>query len=212
VFGVLSYALYVRWIYWLVAAFALVFAIVNIKDYFWFKRGLSFTISEHHKPGIYRSIRGLLSEGRSVPALIGATALMAAGISLIELPCTAGFPVIWSGIVASHEIDRLYFAILLALYLLIYLGIEMVILVTALISLRVDRFEERHGRVLKLVGGLVMLALALVLLTAPELMQDVSGTLGVFLAALVAALLIVLMHRRVLPRLGLRIGDDWRSR
>lgn len=211
VFGVLSYLAYLRWVYWLVAAFALVFALVNIKDYFWFKRGLSFTIDDRHKPGIFRRIRGLISEGRSWPALIGATAFMAAGISLIELPCTAGFPVIWSGLVAAHDVDWAYFAVLLALYILIYLGIELVIFAIALISFRVDRFEERHGRVLKLIGGLIMLVLALMLLLAPDAMQDVGLTLGVFALALLAAALIVLVHRLLLPRLGIRLGDDWQD-
>ena len=208
VFGILGYMLYLGWIYWLVAGFALVFGLVNVKDYFWYKRGLSFTIDDRHKPGMFRQMRGLLSEGRSIPALVLATIIMAAGIALIELPCTAGFPVIWSGLVAAHDVDWGYFALLLGLYLLIYLGIELVILAAALITFRVERFEQRQGRVLKLVGGLIMLALAAVLLIRPELMQDVGGTLAVFLGALAAAVLLIVLHRRVLPAMGVRIGDE----
>jgi hypothetical protein len=40
---------------------------------------------------------------------------MAAGISLIELPCTAGFPVVWSGIAVSHALFWGYFALLVLL-------------------------------------------------------------------------------------------------
>ncbi len=209
VFGALNLMAMAGWIYPVVALFALVFAVVNIKDYFWFQRGISFTIDEKHKPGIYKRIRGLMVDGRSMPALIGATALMAGGIAFIELPCTAGFPVIWSGIVASHDIDWLYFAFLLGLYLLIYLAIELVIFFIALTSLRVDRFEERHGRILKLVGGIIMLALAGVLVFAPELMHDIRGALGVFAVALGVTVLILALHRYLLPRLGVRIGDEW---
>jgi hypothetical protein len=64
VFGVLSYAMYLDWVYWLVALFALFFGVVNIKDYFWFQRGLSFTIDPRHKPGMFRRMRALLEEGR----------------------------------------------------------------------------------------------------------------------------------------------------
>ena len=209
VFGALNLMLMTGWIYWVVALFALVFAVVNIKDYFWFQRGISFTIDEKHKPGIYRRIRGLIADGRSTPALIGATALMAAGIAFIELPCTAGFPVVWSGIVASHEIDWLHFTFLLGLYLLIYLAIELVIFLVALTTLRVDRFEERHGRILKLIGGIIMLALAGVLVFAPELMHDIRGALGVFAVALGVTGFILAMHRFVLPKLGMRVGDEW---
>jgi len=208
VFGALHLVLANNWIYWVVAAFALVFAVVNIKDYFWFQRGISFTIDEKYKPGIYRRIRGLISNGRSTPALIGATAMMATGIAFIELPCTAGFPVIWGGIVTSHNVDWPFFAFLLGLYLLIYLAIELIIFLIALTTLRVDRFEERHGRILKLVGGMVMLALAGVLVFAPELMHDMRGALGVFVIALGVTALILILHRYLLPKMGVRIGDE----
>ncbi len=208
VFGALNLILMTDWIYPVVAVFALLFAVVNIKDYFWYQRGISFTIDEKHKPGIYKRIRGLLAEGRSMPALIGATALMAAGIALIELPCTAGFPVVWSGIVSGHDIDWLFFAFLLGLYLLIYLADELVIFFIALTTLRVDRFQERHGRILKLIGGIIMLALAGVLVFAPELMHDIRGALGVFAIALGITGLILLLHRYLLPRLGIRVGDE----
>ncbi|MFW5926434.1 MAG: hypothetical protein ACOCSR_00135, partial [Wenzhouxiangella sp.] len=179
--------------------------------YFWFQRGVSFTIDDRHKPGIFRRIRGLIADGRSMPALIVATALMAAGISLIELPCTAGFPVVWSGLVSGQEIEWPYFAFLLSLYIAIYLAIEMVVLVVALVTLRVDRFEERHGRILKLIGGVIMLALALVLVTVPELMQDATGAIGVFALALAVAVLVMIVHRHFLPRFGIRIGDEFRA-
>jgi len=208
-FGALNLMAVASWIYLVVALFALIFAVVNIKDYFWFQRGLSFTIDEKHKPGIYRRIRGLISEGKSTPTLIGATVVMAAGIALIELPCTAGFPLVWSGIVAGHDIGWLFFAFLLGLYLLIYLGIELVIFITALTTLRVDRFEERHGRILKLIGGIIMLALACVLLFAPELMHDVGGVFGVFAIALGVTVVILVLHRYLLPKFGVRVGDEW---
>lgn len=209
VFGALNLMLAAGWIYWVVAALALLFAVVNIKDYFWFQRGISFTIDEKHKPGIYRRIRGLIRDGRSTPALVGATAVMAAGIAFIELPCTAGFPVIWSGILANHDVDWPLFVFLLVLYLFTYLGIELLIFMTALTTLRVDRFQERHGRILKLIGGIIMLALAGVLLMAPELMHDIGGALSVFAVAIGMTVLILILHRFLLPKFGLRIGDEW---
>ena len=200
IFSVLSYVLYLNWVQWLVAAFALLFGVVNIKDYFWCKSGLSFTIADSHKPGIYKSIRGLLDQRLGGLGLMLATIIMASGIALVELPCTAGFPVVWSGIIAEHNVTGLAFVGLLALYLLIYLAIELVVFATALFTLRMKRLEEGHGRVLKLIGGAVMVALALVLVLDPELMNDVGGTLLVFVGAILASLLVMLLHRLMQAR------------
>ncbi len=195
VFSVLAFILYLNWVQWLVAAFALVFGMVNVKDYFWYRRGPSFSIAESHKPGIYRGIRSLTDRRLGGLGLLFATVVMASGIALVELPCTAGFPVVWSGIVADRGISGAAFVLLLALYLLVYLSVELVIFLVALMTLRMQRFEERHGRALKLIGGMVMVALAVVLVVAPDLMNDLSGSVAVFGAALLAAGLVMMLDR-----------------
>jgi len=209
VFSILAFAAYLPWITWLVALFALTFGLVNVKDYFWFKRGFSFTIDDKHKSGIFKGFRELMINGRSPLALMGATIVMASGIALIELPCTAGFPVIWSGLVRAHDVSWLEFMLLLGVYLLIYLGVELVIFGIAVVKLRIDRFQESHGRTLKLVGGVIMVALAVVLIAAPEAMSQVGPAMGVFLFAFALTGVIIVAHRYLLPRIGIRIGDGW---
>ena len=209
VFSVLAFAAYLPWIYWVVALFALTFGLVNVKDYFWFKRGFSFTIDDKYKPGIFKGFRELMTNSRSPLALMGATIVMASGIALIELPCTAGFPVIWSGLVHAHDVSWLEFSALLGVYLLIYLGIELVIFGIAVVKLRIDRFQEHQGRMLKLVGGVIMVALAVVLIAAPEIMSQVGPAMGVFVFAFALTGLIILAHRVLLPKVGIRIGDEW---
>ncbi len=195
VFKVLSYVAYLIWVQWLVALFALLFGLVNIKDYFWFKKGISFTISDKHKPGIYQSIRGLLNPERKGLALAGATFVMAAGIALVELPCTAGFPVIWSQLVRSQQVGSMEFLGLLLIYLFIYLSIEIAIFLTALITLKRQQFEQKHGQTLKLIGGMIMVALGIVMIVDPNLMNDLTGTLMVFSAVLFAAAVIMLVQK-----------------
>jgi hypothetical protein len=62
--------------------------------------------------------------------------------------------------------------------------------------------------VLKLIGGMIMLALALVLLIDPDLMNSLAGSLGVFGAALLASMVILLVHRKLLPRWGVTLGNE----
>lgn len=194
VFAALSVVTHLFWIYWAVAALALVFGLVNIKDYFAFGKGLSFTIPERFKPRIYRGSRSLRQQ-HSLPWLLLATVLMASGVALIELPCTAGFPVIWSSLLSTADVSGMHFAGLLLVYLSIYLGIEMMILVAALVTLQPGRFQERHGRILKLVGGMVMIALALVLLIDPSVMESLTGSLVVVSLALILALAVFAVDR-----------------
>jgi cytochrome c biogenesis protein CcdA/thiol-disulfide isomerase/thioredoxin len=207
-FKVFTFISFVGWIQVLVAAVALAFALINIKDYFWYKEGISLTVSDKQKPKIYRDIRKLMAPDKSNLALIGATIVMALGISLVELPCTAGFPVLWTNLVAAQQVDSLTFSLLLGLYMLIYLLDELVVFGTVVITLRASKLEEKHGRVLKLVGGVVMLTLAVVLLVDPELMNNISSSIRIFGAAFAAAGLILLVHRKVLPYFGIYVGSE----
>ncbi len=203
---------FVGWIQVVVALLALFFAAVNIKDYFWYKEGLSFTIADEKKPGLYKSMRRVLQAGDSMPALIGATVVMSAGASLVEFSCTAGFPVLWSNLVAAQGVTALTFIGLLAVYMLVYQVDELAIFLTAVFSLRASRLEEKHGRILKLMGGILMLTLAIVMLVDPTVMNRLDAALGIFAIAFGATLLVLLVHRVLLPRLGIHVGSEFAKR
>lgn len=204
VFSVVNIA---PWVRVLVALVALAFAAVNIKDYFWFREGPSFSIPESKKPGIYRGIREV-ARADSLPALVGGTVVLAAGVSVVELACTAGFPVLWTNILTDQGVGAGVFVGLLLLYMLIYQLDELAIFGVAVVTLKASKLEEKHGRILKLIGGMLMLTLAVVMIVDPTVMSTVSGALVVFGIAVAATLLVLLVHRVILPRLGIRIGTE----
>lgn len=200
--SVLSWAGHLSVIQTAVAILVLLFAAVAIKDYFWMGRGPSFSIPDRFKPGIYRDSRDLIDGRRRLLPVLGGTVVLAAGVALMEMPCTAGFPMLWSGMLAERGVGGGEFAGLLGLYLLIYLLDELLVFGAVLVTLRATKLQERHGRVLKLVAGMVMLFLAVTLIAAPEVMNSVTGALGVFGAALAATAAVLVVHRRWLPALG----------
>ncbi len=81
--------------------------------------------------------------------------------------------------------------------MLVFLFDELLVFGTAVAAMRVTKVSERHGRVLKLVGGSVMVTLAAVLLLAPDLMETVGGAIVVFLGALAVAGGLAMISRAV---------------
>ncbi len=207
-FKIFSFTGYMIWIKTVVALVATIFAVVNIKDYFWYKKGLSFTISDKYKPKFFKDVRQIMKGTDSIWAMISGTAIMALGIVLVELPCTAGFPVIWTSIVAKHELSMIAFTSFFLLYLAVYLLDELLVFGTVAFTLKASRFEEKHGRILKLIGGMIMLALAVCLLFFPDIMNDIGGILIVFGIAVMVSFAIMLLHRKILPKFGIKIGSE----
>ncbi|HUF39675.1 MAG TPA: hypothetical protein VMN57_14215 [Anaerolineales bacterium] len=209
-FTMFTFVSFIGWIQVAVAMVALFFGLVNVKDYFWYKQGLSFTIDDKKKPGIYKRMRDVLNAGDSWGAILAATLVLAAGVSLVEFSCTAGFPMLWTNLLIAQGVDGATFGLLLLLYMVIYQIDELAIFLLAVFTLRSSKLEEKHGRVLKLVGGTLMLALAVVILINPHLMSSVASSLWIFAAAFGAAGAILVLHRYILPQFGIRIGTEMR--
>ncbi len=205
-FSVLSVISFIGWVQVVVAAMALVFAVINIKDYFWYKEGVSFTISDENKSGIARNIRRVIASSDSIWGLAGSTVIMSAGVSLVEFSCTAGFPVLWTNLLTAQQVSALTFVLLLLLYLVIYQIDELAIFLSVVFTLKASRIEEKQGRILKLIGGMLMLTLAIVMIVNPSLMNNLGSSLLIFGMAFGGALLVLLVHRWILPRFGISFG------
>jgi hypothetical protein len=203
---------FVSWIQAAVALVAFFFAVVNIKDYFWYKEGISFTIADDKKPGIFKQMRKLTAAGQSFGGLVGGTIVLAAGVSLVEFSCTAGFPVLWSNLLVSQNVPAVTFVLLLLLYMAVYQLDEMGLFLIAVFTMRSSKMEEKHGRILKLISGVLMLALSLVMLINPNLMNDLTTSLIVFGGAFVATLLILLIHRVILPKFNIHFGTEFSNK
>ncbi len=176
---------------WIVAILAITMGLINAKDYLFFKRGFSLTIPERFKRPIAAGTRNVQSATGSTSGLIAATALFAAAVAVVELPCTAGFPVLWSQyVVAAAAPGTLPFWGLLLLYLFVYLLIEIVIILVALVTLGRVAFAEREARTVKLAGGAIMVSLGVHYLVNPEIANSLIGVGRIFLAAMIGAVIL----------------------
>jgi hypothetical protein len=104
------------------------------------------------------------------------------------------------------------FGLLLLLYLVIYQLDELGIFAVAVVTLKSSKIEEKHGRILKLIGGTLMLTLAIAMLVDPFIMNNMSSSLTVFGIALILTLVVLLVHRRILPAMGIYIGTEMQPR
>lgn len=201
VFSIFSYVTYHKYIAIGVGLLALFFAIINIKDYFWYKKGISLTISDKHKPKLFKKIRNIMHPENSTPQMMGATALLALGVTLVELPCTAGLPMIWVNLLATHSIAGAEFLGLIIMYLLLYLGIEIMILLSAIITMNKFEFQEKHGRVLKLVSGIIMLLFGYGFVFNYNSMNSLGGLFTLILQAITITLIIIVTDKFIIQKI-----------
>jgi uncharacterized membrane protein HdeD (DUF308 family) len=92
---------------------------------------------------------------------------MAVLVNMVELLCTAGLPALYTSILSYQGYPRLVEYLYLGLYILAYMFDDTILLLVVAVTLSRRRLQEREGRWLKLVSGVVILALGIVMLFAP---------------------------------------------
>jgi hypothetical protein len=173
---------------------ALCIAGINIKDYFLFKQGISLTIPEGRKPGLFARMRGLLRES-SVPAMLFGTMVLALAANTYELLCTAGFPLVFTRILTLNHLRPVEYFLHLALYNVVYILPLATVVAVFSFTLGARKLSETQGRAMKLVSGLMMLGLGTVVLVNPVLFNNVLVGVGLLAFALLAAWAIVGLQR-----------------
>jgi glutaredoxin len=146
-----------------IAAIAILAGAINLKDFWAFGAGISLSIPASAKPGIYARMRAILQAENLVGALIGAV-LLAVLVQMVELLCTSGFPALYTRILTLRQLDNLSYYGYLLLYNVAYMFDDIVILTIGVITLSQQRLQEKEGRRLKLISGLVMVSLGVYLL------------------------------------------------
>jgi glutaredoxin len=148
-------------------AVALAVGALNTKDFFAFRRGPSLSIPESAKPGIYARVRAVLHADTLMASALG-VALLAVLVNVVELLCTAGFPAVYTSVLAQAKLSTWQRAAYLGLYNLAYVADDALVVSIAIVTLSRRRLSETAGRWLKLASGVVMLGLGALLLVAPE--------------------------------------------
>ena len=174
----------------LIAVFA---GIVNIKDYFFFQKGISLTLPKSHKERFIQRVKNL-SLAKSTFALASATAIIAATVNIYELLCTFGFPMVYTRILTLRELSSFEYYLYLIFYNLIYvIPLAIIVLIFAL-TLGKKTFSQLWVRRLKLVSGFMILFLGLILMLKPKLLENASTAFLTMLGAVAISGLIILVH------------------
>jgi threonine/homoserine/homoserine lactone efflux protein len=103
-----------------------------------------------------------------LPGALISTVVLAVFVNVIELLCTAGFPMLYTQILTAQQLSAWEYYGYLGLYNLAYIFDDGLMVAIAVVTLSRRKLQERAGRWLKLAGGSVMIGLGIVLLFHPQ--------------------------------------------
>jgi cytochrome c biogenesis protein CcdA len=159
--------------------FVLMFGLINLKDYFYFKKGISATISDKNKSKLIKKMRTLITNKKNIATSVLFTVLIALTAAIVELPCTSGFPIIWSDMVAKNGINLQLskYIPLILIYLTMYLFDELIVFMIAIKTLNVKKMDLQMGKNMKLIIGYIMFWTGLDILFKTKIIYSFTGLL-----------------------------------
>ncbi len=148
--------------------------LLNIKDFFFLKKGFSLGLSEEQQlrfsKKASRIVKGLGRPGARLGLAVGGTIMLGIFVNLVELGCTAILPAVYLTTLVSRYDGLAAYSGWTAFYCLVYILPLLAILFNFVYVFKSVRLTENQGRLLKLTAGAFMLFFGLLMIFKPELL------------------------------------------
>ena len=153
----------------LVGGLGIAFGIWRLRDFFVWKPGVCKVTDEKSKGKLLERMKNVLKPS-AVPTTILGVVVLAFGVNLIEFFCSAGFPVIYTRILAAQGIGTLQHYLYLAFYNIFYMLDDFIVFGFAFFTLSRFNFSDKYNRYSTLVAGVLILILGILLIFKPGLL------------------------------------------
>ncbi len=130
-------------------------------------------IDMEHRSRIVRKIKELVAGRLTWAAALGIVGL-AFSVNVIEFACSVGYPQAFTKIIELNSLSEWHTQALMALYILFYMVDDFLVFGLALWGFEKLHLTESYSRWTALIGGLIMLALGLILVFAPEFLRTLG--------------------------------------
>jgi len=177
---------------------AIIFGILNIKDFFFFKKGISTSIPENQKKKLYAQIRKI-TKITSTISVVFATIILAVSANTVELLCSLGLPLVYTGtILPLFNLSMFQNYMYLFFYNIVYILPLLVIVLFVVFTLGRWKLSEFQGQILKLFSGLMILSLGITLILKIHLLENIFFTIGILLGSLIVTAVISFIWKNTL--------------
>ena len=179
----------------LVGLITLILGALNVKDFFFFNKGVSLSIPEEKKPELFKKMRNLVKTPQLATAIIG-TIFLAATVNFYELLCSLGLPLVFVNRLTFYNLPAMEYYLYIFFYTVIYVIPLLVILLIFVVTLGHRKLTEWHGRILKLFSGIMLGSFGMLFLIDYTILENIATPILLLLFALVATAVISFIWKR----------------
>jgi len=155
----------------LIGVFGIVFGIWRFRDFLTWKPGVCKVIDHSESQVKLVDKMKKVLESTTVPATVLGVIALAFGVNLIEFVCSAGFPVIYTKILALQNITGIQYYLYLLGYNLLYMLDDFIVFSVAFFTFNRFNFSDKYNRYSTLVAGILIFILGILMIFKPQLLM-----------------------------------------
>ncbi len=166
----LNFLIFVGFIVWVrvaIGGVALLAGFYNLREFFTNRAGVCKLSDTEKRQRRMERLKEIVQTKKFLLAL-GGIILLAFAVNLVELICSAGFPVIYLQILSLTPLPFWQYYLYMILYIIMYMLDDMIIFVAAMITLQLLGVGTKYKQASNLIGGVLMLILGILLIFRPE--------------------------------------------
>ena len=166
----LNFLVFVGFIVWVriaIGGVALLAGFYNLREYLTNRAGVCKLESGEGRRRRLEKIKEAV-HGQKFWLALGGIILLAIAVNLVELICSAGFPVIYLQILSLNKLPFWQYYLYMVLYIVMYMLDDMIIFVAAMITLQLLGVGTKYKQASNLIGGILMLILGILLIFRPQ--------------------------------------------
>ncbi|MFA7254078.1 MAG: hypothetical protein WC107_06025 [Patescibacteria group bacterium] len=141
--------------------------IFSLKDFWTNKEGGCKVTNNEKRQATFDKIKHIVHERSFILALLGII-ILAFAVNLVELICSAGLPAVYTQILAMSDLPVWQYYLYILIYVFFFMLDDLIIFFIAMLTLQLTGITTRYSRISRLVGGILMLAIGLILIFKPS--------------------------------------------
>ena len=151
----------------LIALVALIGGFINLRNYKKEQDSGCTVVDQKKRTKIFKKIKNFTGEKSLLLALLGVIGL-AISVNLVELACSAGFPLIYTGILDINNVSTIEAAFYTFIYILFFLLDDLIIFIIAMTTMKATGISTKYNKYSHLVGGILMILIGIIMILKPE--------------------------------------------
>jgi thiol-disulfide isomerase/thioredoxin len=158
---------FIVWIRVIIGLVALGGGVYNLREFFVSKQSGCKVTGDEKRQRVFEKLKAITQKQQFWLAL-GGVIILAAAVNLVELICSAGFPVVFTQILALSSLAKWQYYLYMLLYIFVFMLDDLFVFFVAMITLQMTGISTKYTRFSHLVGGILMVIIGILLIFKPE--------------------------------------------